>query len=315
MANIFPKLESKIGVYLIVSPSGGRYVGSSKRLDKRFNRYKNLSCSRQSAIYASLKKYGYDKHVFSILIYCEEIDLLFWERCFGDIYLSSADFPKGLNLILPGYNEMPQMRTKETNDRVSKTQIERFKNPEERQKTSIATKAGFTREVKEKMSSYWKERCNTDEFRKMVSERQKKYFSSPEARKKARIKTVEYFIKNPNATEVQLSGINKYYKDNPNARSERQLKRFKDNPQLGKEHSIKMKAHYEKNPTARKLVSERTTKWLNENHPRARKVINTETGEIFKSVVQVSNKTGVARQTVRNWLENISPNPTPYKYI
>ena len=132
MNKVFPKLESKIGVYLIISPTGGRYVGSSKRLDKRFNRYKNLSCSRQSAIYASLSKHGWDKHKFSILIYCEEVDLLFWERCFGDIYLASANFTQGLNIVLPGYDDVPQHRTKEFNDKVSAIQKKRFENPESR---------------------------------------------------------------------------------------------------------------------------------------------------------------------------------------
>ena len=119
-------------------------------------------------------------------MYCEENDLLFWERCFGDIYLASADFPQGLNLVLPGYGDVPQMRTKEFNDKVSKIQKDRFKDPLQRHKTSVATKAGFTKEVKEKMSVYWKDRCNTDEFREERSKRQKQYFSSPEAREKAR---------------------------------------------------------------------------------------------------------------------------------
>ena len=93
------------------------------------------------------------------------------------------------------------------------------------------------------------------------------------------------------------------------------VKRYQDNPNLGKEHSEKLKAHYRNNPQARKAVSERTTKWLNENHPRARKIINTETGEIFKSVVQVSKLVNKSIQTVRNWVNEVSPNPTFFKYL
>jgi group I intron endonuclease len=308
-------LNNNCGVYLIVSPTNGRYVGSSKNLKKRFNRYKNYSCSRQSAILASLNKYGFEKHSFKVLYNCDESELLFWERVFGDIYLASANFPNGLNIALPGYNDVPAMRTQEWKDRISISQKERFKDPIQRQKTSIATKAGFTQEVKDKMSYEWKVRSNTDVFRKARSVSQKQYFSSPEARYKARQKTIAFFLNNPEAFKVQQSGIKKYYQDNPTARKDRMIQRFKDNPELAKQHSGKMKDFYNNNPEARKAASEKTKEQMENNHPRAKKIIDTETGEIFKSITQVSIRIGKPKQTIRNWVNNISVNTTSYKYL
>ena len=76
-----------------------------------------------------------------------------------------------------------------------------------------------------------------------------------------------------------------------------------------------MKAYYLNNDEAKKILSEKTKEQLKNNHPRARKIINIETGEIFKSVVQVSERIEKPIQTVRNWVNGISNNPTPYKYL
>lgn len=309
------ELNDNCGVYLIVSPSNKRYIGSSKSLKKRVSRYKNHSCSRQSAILASLNKYGFANHKFKVLYYCLEQELLFWERVFGDLYLASANFPNGLNIALPGYKDVPAIRSPECKARVSIAQKERFKDPRQRTKISLATKLGFTKEVKDKMSVYWKSRCNTDEFRAERSLRQKIYFSSEESREKARIKTIEFFIKNPEAVKIQQSGIKKYYEENPTARKDRMIKMHQDNPNLKILHSIKMKDYYRNNPEAKKDLSKKTTIWLENNHPRARKIIDTETGEIFKSVIQVSQRIRKPRQTIRNWMCNISPNPSSYKYL
>ena len=314
---VFPELKSKVGVYLIASPTGGRYVGSSRRLDKRFNRYKNLSCSRQSAIYSSLKKYGYAAHKFYILMYCDEVDLLFWERCFGDIYLSSADFKHGLNLVLPGYSDVQQHRTKEFNNKVSVIQKKRFENPEQRKKAGEYSRIAYSDpEMRKRHSQILTEAYKNPELRKKRSQLQKEYFSSPDARKKASDATKKYLLENPEQKDKNYSALTNFYSQNKNARSEVQKKwRTEKGDTAAKAQSATMKQYYINNPEARKLISERTTKWLTENHPRARKVLDTETGEILKSAIQVSDRISKPIQTVRNWLQNISPNPTSYKYI
>lgn len=316
MDSVFPILKSKVGVYLIVSPSGGRYIGSSKRLDKRFNRYKNLSCSKQSAIYSSLKKYGYQKHAFSILMYCEEVDLLFWERCFGDIYLASANFSQGLNIVLPGYDDVPQHRTQEFRDRISATQKERFKNPEERKKVGEKSRLAYSNpELRKRVSKIHKERCSTKDFSEKMSKSQSEYFKSKEARDRVSKSLIQYYIDNPE--KVNLSGIQKYYEDNPNVRRDRMKQRFIENPYAGKEHSKKLKQFYIDNPAHRKNASERTKIQFSnpENHPASKKVLDTETGEIFASLTQVARRLNKPTQTVRNWVKGKVNNPTSYKYI
>lgn len=218
-------MNENCGVYIIINPNNKRYVGSSKSLNKRFNRYKNYSCSRQSAILASLKKYGHENHKFKILINCEEKDLLFWERVFGDIYLSSANFPNGLNITLPGYNDVPQVRADEFKKRVSDIQKNRFSNPEERIKTSLATKNGFTDEVKRKMSDLHKKRFENIELRKQRSSVRKEYYQkNPEARIRASEITKKNIEKNPNLRKIAADTFKKYYEQNPEARKMKQKK-------------------------------------------------------------------------------------------
>ena len=56
-----------IGIYKLTSPSGKVYIGQSWDIFKRFNKYKNLNCIRQSKLYNSLKKYGFENHIREIL--------------------------------------------------------------------------------------------------------------------------------------------------------------------------------------------------------------------------------------------------------
>ena len=69
------------GVYSITSPSGRIYVGQSVDIEKRWAGYRVYSgCNKQRRLYASLKKYGSDAHVYSILEECEESALNARER-------------------------------------------------------------------------------------------------------------------------------------------------------------------------------------------------------------------------------------------
>jgi group I intron endonuclease len=206
------------GVYLIVSPTNGRYVGSSKSLKKRFNRYKNYSCSRQSAILASLKKHGFESHKIVVLMYCSEKELLFWERVFGDIYLASANFKNGLNITLPGYGDVPQVRTQEFKDRISLAQKERFSKTSERLKTSEATKRGFTIEVKQRMSEIHTKRFENPELRKNRSEARKRYYeNNPDAKAKASEITKQVMANRPELKQKAKETFSNYYKNNPEA--------------------------------------------------------------------------------------------------
>jgi|15BtaG_2_1085339.scaffolds.fasta_scaffold00155_8 hypothetical protein len=78
--------KREIGIYRIVSPNGKTYIGSSVSCSERWRDYKKLRCKAQQAIYNSLKKYGPDNHKFSVLINCEETNLVKMEQLYIDIY-------------------------------------------------------------------------------------------------------------------------------------------------------------------------------------------------------------------------------------
>lgn len=56
-----------IGIYKITSPTGKIYIGQTINIVKRRSKYKNLQCKSQPKLYASLFKYGWASHEFSVL--------------------------------------------------------------------------------------------------------------------------------------------------------------------------------------------------------------------------------------------------------
>lgn len=295
-------MSQDCGVYLIVSPTNGRYVGSSVRLSKRFNRYKNMSCKNQKAIYSSLKKYGYKSHKIKVLFYCDKDELLFWERVFGDIYLSSANFKNGLNLVLPPYDaKTRQSMSKELRERISATQKQRFKDPSERERTSILTKKGFTEEVKQKMSIIHKARYENEDLRKMRSRvRREFYEKNPDAKKEASEAAKKRYEENPSLKEISKESLRKYREENPNAHRERLKKMHQENPELGKIHGEKLRKRYIDNPNLREIASKKTKEHLKKHgHPLSKKVININTNEVFNSVKEACSFAKISETSFR----------------
>lgn len=190
------------GVYLIVSPSGRKYVGSSVNIEYRWKLYRRLNCDRQKLLYNSLKKYTPGKHSFSILFKCSESDMFDWERIFGDLYLSLQKYG-GLNLSLPKSGDRPYEISDETRIKLSENakkfyeenpeSISRFKEGAKRfranhpdkvkQIQDKATQALRTPEYRSKRSIIAKEISSRPEIRKASSDRMKKRFEDPEERK------------------------------------------------------------------------------------------------------------------------------------
>ena len=75
-----------IGVYKITSPTNKIYIGQSINIKKRWNYYKNLNCKNQTKLYNSLKKYGYESHIFEILEECCEEEILIKENYWKSYY-------------------------------------------------------------------------------------------------------------------------------------------------------------------------------------------------------------------------------------
>jgi len=94
---------NKIGIYKIVNPKGSIYIGQSVDIDKRFAGYKRLHCKSQPKLCASLKKYGFESHVFEILEICLIDDLSKREKFYVDLY-NTFNSKEGLNIRDGGGN-------------------------------------------------------------------------------------------------------------------------------------------------------------------------------------------------------------------
>lgn len=137
-------IKEKIGtVYLITSPSGKFYVGStSQRVNDRWRIYKKLKCKTQNKLYASLNKYGPENHIFEVIWQGSIEDRLKFERILGEKF-NVLDKHKGLNLILPGYDEIPYKYSEESLEKMRLKATGRKIGPmsqEHKDKISLANK-------------------------------------------------------------------------------------------------------------------------------------------------------------------------------
>lgn len=57
-----------VGIYKITSPTGSIYIGQSRDIKDREGRYKSLDCKGQRMLYFSLKKHGFNKHIFELIM-------------------------------------------------------------------------------------------------------------------------------------------------------------------------------------------------------------------------------------------------------
>lgn len=66
-----PMKRVTTAIYAIVNPLGQTYIGQAVDWEKRKKRYKRLACKRQPNIYKSLKRFGVEAHVFTLLTECD----------------------------------------------------------------------------------------------------------------------------------------------------------------------------------------------------------------------------------------------------
>jgi group I intron endonuclease len=107
-----------IGIYMITNPNGKIYIGQSIDIEKRFDDYKKLKCKNQIKLYGSLKKYGYDLHSFDIIEECEFNKLNERERYWQENY---DVINNGLNLLLTSTNNLKQIVSSETKEKIKNT--------------------------------------------------------------------------------------------------------------------------------------------------------------------------------------------------
>jgi group I intron endonuclease len=108
-----------IGIYKITSPTGRIYIGSSNNIENRKCKYKSLKCSSQTRLYNSLKKYGFENHLFEILEECDIEILLKRELYYGLKFNVLSE--QGLNCRLPKSEEGYSYMSQETKDKISES--------------------------------------------------------------------------------------------------------------------------------------------------------------------------------------------------
>jgi group I intron endonuclease len=96
----------KSGVYKIVSPEGRTYIGSSRDVPKRLEKYRNIRDIRQPLLRESLEKHGYENHKVEIE-YCSKEVLFEFERRLGVVLDALGE--NGLNSVLPSDGKNPAM--------------------------------------------------------------------------------------------------------------------------------------------------------------------------------------------------------------
>lgn len=141
-----------IGIYKITNPKGAIYIGSSKEVEVRINRYKKMKCKTQPKIYNSLKKYGVENHTFECIEECSIDSLYERENYYGMLY-NVLDRNVGLNCVLPKIGEKKFILSEENLRNRSKAQKGRKMSDETKKNMSLSqTGRKHSEETKKKMS-------------------------------------------------------------------------------------------------------------------------------------------------------------------
>ena len=127
------------GVYAILNPINQIYVGSTTSFKRRFYQYKSLYEKSQKKLYNSFIKYGVEKHKFIILERCPPEKLCERERYWGEFF-NALDKDKGLNSILPGYDDKKAILSQEAKLKISKANKCKKLSEATKYKISIANK-------------------------------------------------------------------------------------------------------------------------------------------------------------------------------
>ena len=122
-----------IGIYKISSPTNKIYIGQSKNIiSNRLNHYINSNCSNQIKLYNSIKKYGWEQHIFEIIEECS-LDQLNEREIYWGLFYNTLDPKIGLNLKLG--NERG-IFSEETKDKMSKSSLGKPKSQKHKENIS-----------------------------------------------------------------------------------------------------------------------------------------------------------------------------------
>lgn len=132
------------GIYKITSPTGRIYIGQSTQIEFRWIQYKYYERQNESIlINNSIKKHGYENHIFEIIEICEKQNLDEKEIYWIDFYKSNyKKYPelKGMNLT-EGGNKPP-------------SNLGRLKTQKEKELISIKNKNNFAKKRVKDIKQY-----------------------------------------------------------------------------------------------------------------------------------------------------------------
>ena len=134
-------------IYKITNPKGKIYIGCTIDWKRRFSEYRRLSRVGQRKLYNSLKKYGYENHVFEIIEECDE-NMLHEKEIYYITYYNCIN--EGLNIRLGNRNGS---LTEETKQKIS----ESLKGRPVTWETHGSKGYKYTEEQKQKLSNSLKE--------------------------------------------------------------------------------------------------------------------------------------------------------------
>lgn len=175
----------KSGIYSITSPSGKLYIGSATHFQKRWNKHKmdlrNGSHHNRPLIQA-FNKYGMEGLVFSVIIYCDIKDLIFYEQLLMDGIKPAYNTAKLAGSSL-GYRFTDEQKAKIS---ASNTGIKRTQETKNKISESLKGRV-VSEDTKDKMRGA-ENPAKRDEVRLKLSEGS--YNRSPEARERHRLAVV-----------------------------------------------------------------------------------------------------------------------------
>lgn len=197
---------NKVGyIYMITNPSGKIYVGSTIDFKRRIMQYKNLLAKSQTKLYNSLLKYGWDNHVFEVIMIVNINDMLKYETLTGWGF-NVLEKNIGLNLRLPKLGDVYNCVSEETKKKISESNKGK-KMSEEAKFKMKESKKNMSEETKLKISNSSKGRIISEETRKKISEKIKGKKHSEETIKKMIISKKNFKFSNENI--IKMAKINK----------------------------------------------------------------------------------------------------------
>lgn len=122
-------------IYKITSPSNKIYIGQTKNMYKRMQKYK-YKCFDQPRIYNSLKKYGWENHIFDIIEICNKSELNEREKYYIHLY-DTFNTDHGMNLTDGGDSKV---FTLESIEKIRQSKLGVKRSEETRRKISESKK-------------------------------------------------------------------------------------------------------------------------------------------------------------------------------